>query len=92
MFPANKYHVVYHVICPVIHPVSALQCPCIHLYWAYINARNFVPPDRRRRRRRRRRRPLPPAPFIPPLRLFFTLENGVYLHRKYLKCSLYSSL
>ncbi len=26
-----------------------------------------------------RRRPPPPAPFIPPLRLFFTVGNGVYL-------------
>ncbi len=55
--PHHDYHVIHHVIRPVIRPVSALQCPCAHLYWALISNRIFAPPPP----------PLPTAPtFSPP--------------------------
>ncbi len=60
-----------HVMCHVCAP----QCPCIHLYWALISNCNFAPP------RRRRRRLPPPAPFVPPLRLFFTGEWRLFAQK-----------
>ncbi len=93
----RKYHVVYHVSTTLYTrlyaQVYALQCPCIHLYWALISNQNSAPPRRRRRRRRRCSRPRP-LPLFPSQAkfIFYIREWPLFAQKIFKKYTVYSSL
>ncbi len=89
MCPANKYHVICHICATLCATLCAMYVPRnahVYIFIGPLLVTAILP--RPAAAAAALRRPLP----LFPLSGYFLLENGVYLHRKYLKYLLYSSL